>query len=120
MAYGFDKQSTQRISKVVRHVERSIRGSTVPRPVKGREILSQGTKMVMGLLTADLDTTDSTFTIDNVEAVVGSLPSEITGTSDTLTIQNTFDWEGDDNGVCIAVYQASTELWLPLQVECPA
>lgn len=71
-----------------------------------------------GLLTANMATTDSTITVDNVRALCGLQP--VVNTADTLTVYNIMEWEGDDDGVCLFEWHAGTDQWEFYQVKCPA
>lgn len=78
---------------------------------------------IRGQLTAALATTDSTFTIDNVQVMspIGAIDvGHILDASDEVTVSNTHTWEGDDNGVVRAEWNENTQLWEAYQVDCPA
>ncbi len=78
---------------------------------------------VRGLLTAALATTDATFKIDGVVILspIGAIDiKHLLDASDELTVSNTHDWEGDDNGNCRAEWNEDSEVWEAYQVDCPA
>jgi hypothetical protein len=77
--------------------------------------------MIHGKLTADLATTDSTFTIDGVTVMnpIGGLITD-QDPGDDVTVYNIFSWEGDNNGIVVAVWNQDTGRWEAIQVECPA
>jgi len=70
-----------------------------------------------GQLTADMDSTDATATIDNVTPLDGQTPPLTGG---TLTVYNDHDWAADDNALVRVEYKASTDTWHIYQVSCPA
>jgi len=73
--------------------------------------------VIRGQLTGDLATTDSTFEIDGVVVMqpVGGTIAE-----GNVTIYNVFNWEGDEDGECMAIWNQDNEHWEAVQVECPA
>jgi len=80
--------------------------------------------VILGQLTEDLDTTDTTFQIDGIQQVCGQRPFDEADESGspsalTVTVYNIFSWEGSEDGYCMAIWQGSEERWLAVQVECP-
>lgn len=77
--------------------------------------------MIHGQLTADLATTDSTTTIDGTEIMqpVGGIITN-TDPAASITVNNLFSFEGDNDGQLIAVWNEEDEDWDIIQVECPA
>jgi hypothetical protein len=79
--------------------------------------------MIRGQLTAALATTDATFTIDGVTVLqpVGCIAAgHIIDGSNEVTVYNIFNWEGDDDGEVVAVWNEYADRWEAIQVECPA
>ena len=78
---------------------------------------------VRGRLTADLETTDTTFKIDGVAilAPIGAIDiaHQLDGSGE-LTVHNSHGWEGDDNGVVRAEWNEAETQWEAYQVDCPA
>lgn len=82
---------------------------------------SGGFDRITGLTTAAVETSDSTFTIDNVAVVKGADPREDTkSSSETVTVYNTHAWEADDNAKVRAEWNETTEHWEAYQVTCPS
>ena len=77
-----------------------------------------GPTICKGLATAAVATANGTFTVDNVVAMSGLVPVASSGA--TLTIQNTFSGETDDNGKVVFIYNAADGNWEWLQMQCPA
>ena len=77
--------------------------------------------LITGLLTAALETTDSTFTIDGVTVMnpTGGLITD-QDPAGNITVYNVHDWEGDNNGRVDAAWNETTEHWEAIQVDCPA
>ena len=73
--------------------------------------------MVLGLATAAV--TGAAFTIDNIELVCGSDPrTDPTDATETLSVENPFGWDIDNNGQVLAVKKANGD-WIAKQAECP-
>lgn len=74
--------------------------------------------MVMGLATAAV--TGAAFSIDNIELVCGSDPrTEPSDAAETLSVENPFAWDIDDNGTVLAAKKANGD-WIAIQAKCPA
>lgn len=74
--------------------------------------------MVMGQATAAVS--GASFSIDNIELVCGSDPrSNPASTTETLSVQNPFAWDIDNNGDVLAVKKADGN-WIAIQVDCPS
>lgn len=97
----------------------AVRGLTVAR--WEIEDLQPTALMLHGQLTGDVETTDSTFTIDGVEIMqpVGAIITD-TEPGDPITVNNLFSFEGDDGGQCIIVWNEDDADWDALQMECKA
>lgn len=79
---------------------------------------SNAATMLRGLLTADLASTDTSRTLDNLNALNGHYP--IVDATTTVTGQNVFEWDGDDNGVATVVWNDEDAQWELLEVACSA
>lgn len=74
--------------------------------------------MVLGKATAAVS--GSSFSIDNIELICGSDPrSDPSSSSETLSLENPFGWNIDDNGDVQAVKKANGT-WIATQADCPA
>lgn len=71
------------------------------------------TTMYFGQQVGALLSTDSTNGVDNLQALDGY------GGDSSLTADNGFDWDADDNGVTLVVWHGGDESWLMFQVQCP-
>lgn len=96
-------------------------GSVVRQPPVRRRVASaDGPLIVQGLVDADFETTDATVILKSVQAFDGRDISDHLDESDKLTVQNTFKWQGDTDGIAMAIYwTAGTAQWRLFQVECP-
>ena len=67
---------------------------------------------IIGSATANVATTNTTFTIDNVTAFSGLEP--VQGSSNTITVQNTFELKVNDNAKVAADYNESADQWVAI------
>ena len=82
------------------------------------ENLSGGSvRMIHGLTTSSVATTDTTFFIDNIVAVYGSNPT--LDSAETIEVQNDFKWNANSGAHVMAVFCNEDILWEAIQVECP-
>lgn len=73
------------------------------------------------LLKGALLTSAETATVDNVQVICGTSPlDDPDSASEEMTIYNTHDWEGDDEGLARFEWNKTTEHWEFYQVTCPA
>ncbi len=68
-------------------------------------------------LVGALEETDDSISVDNVVPIDGGF-SPVFQSTDTLTVQNRYSWEGDDGGNAEIYWNGS--VWKFRQVECPA
>jgi hypothetical protein len=71
-----------------------------------------------GLAVGAVADTDGTYSVDNVKALSGLVP--VANSSATLTVQNTFSDDIDDNGKVFFAWHESRNRWETLDVTCPA
>lgn len=71
--------------------------------------------MYYGLQVGALLTSDGANPIDNLEAMNGQAT-----TDNSITANNVFSWEADDNAPTIIVWNVSDSDWDMIQVKCPA
>ena len=100
---------------------RGSRGSACLRTVSGYwEIiqLEPHALMIQGAATADW--TSATFTIDGV-IVLQPIGGIITNTDpgDDITVSDTFDWDGSEDDIVIAVWDESSDTYKAIQISCP-
>lgn len=83
--------------------------------------MQQSAVMIQGSLTADLQSSDSTFTISSAHVIqpIGGIITD-QDPAGNITVYNVFSWEGDNGGLCIAVWNEYSDHWEALQVECPS
>lgn len=75
-------------------------------------------RRIRGLLTASLSSGSTSFTIDNVTALLG--PSPTTSSTGTVTVANTHNWPGSNNGLVRAEWCYPSSRWEAYQVTCSA
>lgn len=86
------------------------------------EVVSiRGYDRIKGLADDDFETTDGTFTIDNVSVIKGADPrSDTSSTSEQVTVYNDHSWAIDNNSIVRAEYNIDSGHWEAYQVTCPA
>lgn len=79
-----------------------------------------GYDRIKGQLVGAMATTDTTWTIDNIEVLSGADPrTDSTSTSEAITISNSdHSMEGDDNGIGRAEWNPAQNRWEFYQVTC--
>jgi len=70
-------------------------------------------------LTADLATSAGTPEVDNVVPTHGSSPlDDPTDMTETLTVQNVFSFDSDDDGLCLIEYWPNMDYWVLIYAPC--
>jgi hypothetical protein len=80
--------------------------------------LEQIASRCRGQLTAAITTGTSTIEVDTITPLDGLSPT--TSSTGTVTANNIFGWEGDDNAVCLLEYDRTNSQWHLYQVTCPS
>ena len=87
--------------------------------INGRWIIVKPHSLhIQGLTTADVATSDATFTIDNVESMIG--PVVVVNAAAEVTITNTHTFEHDENAYVKALWNGASQIWDEYQGDCPA
>ena len=74
--------------------------------------------MCKALTKGEVDSTDTTYTVDNVKAMQGDSP--VASASTELTVQNTFSDDIDDNAVVTITWNQEDDQWETADITCPS
>lgn len=102
----------RRIHTILKQAENSVaHRQQVSVPLRG---LNSAATVYLGDVSGAFTSSDSTFTVDGLVKLGGP----VTITDSSVTVQNTFDWDGDDNGKCMIIWNQTDRQWEAIQVAC--